>query len=152
MSFNYNNLFILFAIFCLSCDGILPPEGCEFGQIECDNGSCAVSEAFCDDYDGSDGIIITSPNGNNNFATGYSQPITWTASTSISKVKIYYVKGSGIEQAETAKAKVRAKVEHIYQRTFAYRKVRYRGLKKNHNTLCLLAAFYNLIRVKTILA
>lgn len=66
-----------------------------------------------------------------------------------------YKKGSKFDQAETAKAKIRAKVEHPFlyiKRIFDYSKVRYRGLKKNHNRLCLLAAFYNLIRVKTMMA
>jgi IS5 family transposase len=37
------------------------------------------------------------------------------------------------------KAKVRARVEHpfrILKRVFGFDKVRYRGLKKNHNRLC----------------
>lgn len=62
-----------------------------------------------------------------------------------------YEKGSLIDQAETIKAQVRAKVEHPFlyiKKIFGYAKVRYRGLKKNRNRLCLLAGFYNLIRVK----
>lgn len=105
MSFNYNYLFILFAIFYLSCDGLIQPTGCEFWETECDDGSCAAEEKDCptppEDTPISTGnIIITSPNGNNNFASGYSQPITWTANTSISKVKIYYTKGNTLNNID----------------------------------------------------
>ncbi|HEX3471492.1 MAG TPA: IS5 family transposase, partial [Silvibacterium sp.] len=45
------------------------------------------------------------------------------------------------------KAKVRARVEHpfrIIKRIFGFDKVRYRGLKKNHNRLCACFALGNL--------
>jgi IS5 family transposase len=51
---------------------------------------------------------------------------------------------------EKIKAQVRAKVEHPFlaiKRRFGYHKVRYKGLAKNHDRLCLLAGFYNLIRM-----
>ena len=47
----------------------------------------------------------------------------------------------------TTKARVRAKVEHpfrILKRIFGYTKVRYRGLKKNHQWLCAAFALVNL--------
>ena len=52
---------------------------------------------------------------------------------------------------EKIKASIRAKVEHPFRRIkqqFGYSKVRYRGLKKNHNRLELLAAFSNLLTCK----
>jgi len=57
--------------------------------------------------------------------------------------------------AEKIKAQVRAKVEHpflVIKRTFGYSKVRYKGLAKNHDRLCLLAGFYNLIRMDRLLS
>lgn len=51
---------------------------------------------------------------------------------------------------ERFKAQVRAKVEHPFlwiKKLFGYSKARYKGLAKNHNRLCLLAGFYNLIRM-----
>jgi transposase, IS5 family len=45
------------------------------------------------------------------------------------------------------KARVRARVEHpfrILKRVFGFDKVRYRGLKKNHNRLCACFALGNL--------
>ena len=45
------------------------------------------------------------------------------------------------------KARVRAKVEHpfrILKRIFGFEKVRYRGLKKNHERLCTCFALVNL--------
>jgi len=45
------------------------------------------------------------------------------------------------------KARVRAKVEHpfrILKRIFGFEKVRYRGMKKNHNRLCACFALVNL--------
>jgi len=45
------------------------------------------------------------------------------------------------------KARVRAKVEHpfrILKRIFGFEKVRYRGLKKNHQRLCACFALVNL--------
>ena len=47
----------------------------------------------------------------------------------------------------TTKARVRAKVEHpfrILKRIFGFTKVRYRGLKKNHQWLCAAFALVNL--------
>ena len=47
----------------------------------------------------------------------------------------------------TTKARVRAKVEHpfrILKRIFGYTKVRYRGLRKNHQWLCAAFALVNL--------
>lgn len=52
---------------------------------------------------------------------------------------------------EKIKASIRAKVEHPFRRIkqqFGYTKVRYRGLKKNHNRLQVLAAFSNLLTCK----
>lgn len=51
-------------------------------------------------------------------------------------------------RAERIKAQIRAKVEHPFRhlkRLFGYDKVRYRGLPKNRNRLCVLAAFSNLL-------
>jgi IS5 family transposase len=47
----------------------------------------------------------------------------------------------------TTKSRVRAKVEHVFRilkRVFAFDKVRYRGLAKNHNRLCASFALVNL--------
>jgi IS5 family transposase len=47
----------------------------------------------------------------------------------------------------TTKARVRSKVEHpfrILKRVFGFTKVRYRGLKKNHEWLCAAFALVNL--------
>ena len=60
-----------------------------------------------------------------------------------------------IRATEKIKAQVRAKVEHAFlyiKRIFGYSKVRYRGLEKNHNRLCLMAGFYNLIRWRQLAA
>lgn len=49
---------------------------------------------------------------------------------------------------EAFKASMRAKVEHPFRyikRVFGYDKVRYRGLAKNRNRLCVLTAFSNLL-------
>ena len=46
-----------------------------------------------------------------------------------------------------SKSRVRAKVEHpfrVLKRIFGFDKVRYRGLKKNHNRLCACFALGNL--------
>ncbi|WP_308365307.1 MULTISPECIES: IS5 family transposase [unclassified Microbulbifer] len=51
-------------------------------------------------------------------------------------------------QVEKIKAQIRAKVEHPFRyikRVFGYDKVRYRGLAKNTERLCLLAGFTNLL-------
>ncbi|WP_444897184.1 IS5 family transposase [Microbulbifer sp. SSSA005] len=51
-------------------------------------------------------------------------------------------------KAEKIKAQIRAKVEHPFRyikQVFGYDKVRYRGLVKNTERLCLLAGFTNLL-------
>jgi len=56
--------------------------------------------------------------------------------------------GSDEAWIEEFKASMRAKVEHPFywvKRIFGYNKVRYRGLGKNRNRLCLLTAFANLL-------
>jgi IS5 family transposase len=55
----------------------------------------------------------------------------------------------------TTKARVRAKVEHpfrILKRVFGFTKVRYRGLKKNHEWLCAAFALVNLYQHRNRLA
>jgi transposase, IS5 family len=52
-----------------------------------------------------------------------------------------------IDQVEQLKASIRAKVEHpfrVIKRQFGYAKVRYRGLKKNHQQITTLFALSNL--------
>jgi IS5 family transposase len=62
------------------------------------------------------------------------------------------------EQAKrknTTKSRVRAKVEHpfrILKRIFGFDKVRYRGIKKNHNRLCTCFALVNLYQHRQRLA
>ena len=54
-----------------------------------------------------------------------------------------------VDEAEKAKASIRAKVEHAFfyiKRMFGYSKVRYRGLAKNTNRLYVLAGLANLMR------
>ena len=56
--------------------------------------------------------------------------------------------GSAAAQAEQRKASIRAKVEHPFlyvKRHFGYATVRYRGLAKNRNRLCLLFGLANLL-------
>lgn len=56
--------------------------------------------------------------------------------------------GSDEQKAEKAKASVRARVEHPFRWVkgiFGYSKVRYRGLEKNMNRLCLLLGLANLL-------
>ena len=56
--------------------------------------------------------------------------------------------GSAAAQAEQRKASIRAKVEHpfLYVKPhFGYATVRYRGLAKNRNRLCLLFGLANLL-------
>ena len=51
------------------------------------------------------------------------------------------------KQRNTTKSRVRAKVEHpfrVLKRIFGFDKVRYRGIKKNHNRLCACFALGNL--------
>jgi len=58
------------------------------------------------------------------------------------------IAGSEDEEIETAKASVRAKVEHPFRyvkRMFGYDKVRYRGLAKNEQRISMLLAFTNLL-------
>jgi transposase, IS5 family len=53
------------------------------------------------------------------------------------------------------KSRVRAKVEHpfrILKRVFGFIKVRYRGLKKNHEWLCAAFALVNLFQHRNRLA
>ena len=53
------------------------------------------------------------------------------------------------------KAKIRAKVEHpfrILKRVFGFVKVRFRGLKKNHDHLCAAFALVNLYQRRKRLA
>lgn len=53
-----------------------------------------------------------------------------------------------VRRVEKIKAQIRAKVEHPFlyiKRIFGYSKVRYRGLAKNTERLCLLAGFTNLL-------
>ena len=55
----------------------------------------------------------------------------------------------------TTKSRVRAKVEHpfrILKRVFGFVKVRFRGLKKNHNHLCAGFALVNLYQHRKRLA
>ena len=55
---------------------------------------------------------------------------------------------SAAAQAERRKASIRAKVEHPFlyvKRHFGYAKVRYRGLAKNRNRLCVLFGLANLL-------
>ena len=64
-------------------------------------------------------------------------------------------KRSDERETEKIKAQVRAKVEHPFltiKRKFGYNKVRYKGLAKNRDRLCLLAGFYNLIRMDQLAA
>ena len=56
--------------------------------------------------------------------------------------------GSAAAQVERRKAAIRAKVEHPFlyvKRHFGYATVRYRGLAKNRNRLCLLLGLANLL-------
>ncbi len=53
-----------------------------------------------------------------------------------------------LKAAEKIKAQIRAKVEHPFRYIkciFSYCKVRYRGLEKNTQRLCLLTGFTNLL-------
>jgi len=75
--------------------------------------------------------------------------VEWLIASRPGKLKVL-PKKSDARKVETIKAQVRAKVEHPFlyiKRIFGYSKVRYKGLAKNHNRLCLLAGFYNLIRM-----
>jgi len=51
------------------------------------------------------------------------------------------------KKKNTAKSRVRAKVEHVFRilkRVFGFDKVRYRGVAKNHHRLCANFALINL--------
>ena len=59
------------------------------------------------------------------------------------------------KRKNTTKARVRAKVEHpfrILKRIFGFTKVRYRGIKKNHQWLCAAFALVNLYQHRRRLA
>jgi IS5 family transposase len=59
------------------------------------------------------------------------------------------------KRKNTTKARVRAKVEHpfrILKRIFGLTKVRYRGIKKNHQWLCAAFALVNLYQHRRRLA
>src|SRR5277367_6437591 len=59
------------------------------------------------------------------------------------------------KRKNTTKSRVRAKVEHpfrILKRVFGFDKVRYRGLRKNHNRLCACFALVNLYQHRQRLA
>ena len=59
------------------------------------------------------------------------------------------------KRKNTTKSRVRAKVEHpfrILKRIFGFDKVRYRGLRKNHNRLCACFALVNLYQHRQRLA
>jgi len=63
------------------------------------------------------------------------------------------VEGSDELKAEQTKASIRAKVEHPFhwvKGIFDYDKVRYRGLDKNMNRLCILLGFTNLSRSRSL--
>jgi hypothetical protein len=65
-----------------------------------------------------------------------------------------YVDEEGKRKNET-KSRARAKVEHpfrILKRVFGFIKVRYRGLKKNHERLCAAFALVNLYQHRNRLA
>lgn len=71
--------------------------------------------------------------------------IEWNIALKPGKTK---VSGKLTRRIERLKSQVRAKVEHPFRYikcVFGYRKVRYRGLAKNHQRLCLLLGFTNLL-------
>ena len=71
--------------------------------------------------------------------------LAWLISARISKRKTMT---ENEQEIEKMKAKLRAKVEHPFRYikcVFGYNKVRYKGLDKNHNRLCLLAGLTNLM-------
>ncbi len=78
-----------------------------------------------------------------------SRDVEWLIACRPGKLKAL-PKKSGARMTEKIKAQVRAKVEHPFltiKRKFGYSKVRYKGIAKNRDRLCLLAGFYNLIRM-----
>ena len=71
--------------------------------------------------------------------------LAWLISARISKRKTMT---ENEQEIEKMKAKLRTKVEHPFRYikcVFGYNKVRYKGLDKNHNRLCLLAGLTNLM-------
>ncbi|WP_299946200.1 IS5 family transposase [uncultured Microbulbifer sp.] len=73
--------------------------------------------------------------------------VEWHIAMKPSKLKTLPGKEE-LKAAEKIKAQIRAKVEHPFRYIkciFGYRKVRYRGLEKNTQRLCLLASFTNLL-------
>lgn len=65
-----------------------------------------------------------------------------------------YVDEEG-RRKNTTQSRVRAKVEHpfrILKRIFGFSRVRYRGLKKNHEWLCAAFALVNLYQHRNRLA
>jgi IS5 family transposase len=59
------------------------------------------------------------------------------------------------KRKKTTKARVRARVEHpfrILKRVFGFTKVRYRGIRKNHQWLCAAFALVNLYQHRNRLA
>jgi len=75
--------------------------------------------------------------------------VEWLIACRPGKLKAL-AKQSDERMTEKIKAQVRAKVEHPFltiKRKFDYGKVRYKGIAKNRERLCLLAGFYNLIRM-----
>jgi IS5 family transposase len=78
--------------------------------------------------------------------------VEWHIAVRPGKRKVM-VEGSDEQKTEKAKASVRAKVEHPFRWVkgiFGYDKVRYRGLDKNMNRLCLLLGFTNLLRGRSL--
>ena len=75
------------------------------------------------------------------------RPVCWNIALRPSRRRTL-ARGGKDALREKRKASVRAKVEHIFfyvKRMFGYDKVRYRGMKKNHNRLALLVGFANLL-------
>ena len=78
-----------------------------------------------------------------------SRDVEWLIACRPGKLKALSKK-SDARMTEKIKAQIRAKVEHPFltiKRKFGYSKVRYKGIAKNRDRLCLLAGFYNLIRM-----
>ena len=76
-----------------------------------------------------------------------SRAVTWHVAMKPGKRR-QLDKSGAEEDAERAKASVRAKVEHPFlyvKRHFGYAKVRYRGLAKNTQRIALLLGFTNLL-------
>jgi len=78
--------------------------------------------------------------------------VEWHIAVRPGKRKVM-AEGSDKLKAEQAKASVMAKVEHPFRWVkgiFGYDKVRYRGLEKNMNRLCLVLGFTNLLRSRSL--